>query len=188
LVDKLVEDLDTQYKETTNSRDRGFVKERIANISGGVGIIYVGANSEIELKEKYDRVDDAVRAVAAAIDGGVLPGGGIALLNEAHSIKLALNEPERIATNIMIKAMVSPFKQILLNAGKDYESVWDLIQPEPKGTGLNLKTGYYGDMIEMGVVDPAKVTITALQNAVSVATTIMSSSVTITNMRSNDNA
>jgi chaperonin GroEL len=185
-VRELVRALKAQEKEVTTSRDRTFIKERIANISGGVGVIYVGANSEIEQKEKYDRVDDAVRAVSAALDGGILPGGGVALLRQQVQVTGPSND-NVVAEDIMMRAICKPFEQIMINSGLNEKGMVEtVLSVIDMNYGYNVKTGQYGDMIDMGIIDPAKVTISALQNAVSVATTIMSTNAIITNMREDD--
>jgi chaperonin GroEL len=172
-----VEELKELRAETSNAEDKAFLNERIANLSGGVGVIYVGALSDIEQKEKKDRIDDAVCAVQAALEDGILPGGGIALLNCVPSLKL-----DNTANKIMTAALFAPFFQILTNAGKDViEAAGGL-----KGTtgyGYDVKNEQYGDMIKLGIIDPTKVTKNALLNAVSVATTIMSTNAIITNVR-----
>nr|AQM32691.1 chaperonin GroEL [uncultured virus] len=154
-----------------------FDKQRLANMTGGIGVIYVGADSEIEQKEKKDRVDDAVCAVRAAMDEGVLPGGGVAL----HNASTALSEGKSVAHLIMSSALKAPMRQILKNAGDDWGYVEG--QMDTPGLGFDVRGQKYGDMIEMGVTDPAKVTRIALQNAVSVATTIMGTSVIVSNVR-----
>ena len=164
------------------------MQERIANIDGGVGVIYVGANSDIEQKEKYDRVDDAVRAVAAALEEGILPGGGIALINASQRIKDNTEDPNyQAAADILKTALTSPFSKIVENAGLDKVDVAQpIIDNAVDGFGYDVKNDKYGDMIKMGVIDPAKVTKNALKNAVSVATTILSTEVVITNMRQDE--
>ena len=154
-----------------------FDKQRLANMTGGIGVIYVGADSEIEQKEKKDRVDDAVCAVRAAMDEGVLPGGGVAL----HNASTALSEGKSVAHLIMSSALKAPMRQILKNAGDDWSYVEG--QMDTPGLGFDVRGQRYGDMIKMGVADPAKVTRIALQNAVSVATTIMGTSVIVSNVR-----
>jgi chaperonin GroEL len=175
-IDMRVADLKHQIWETTDANDREFLKQRIANISGGVGVIYVGALSDIEQKEKKDRIDDAVCAVTAAMDEGILPGGGIALLN---CMDLVMGDS--VAQNIMFDMLSSPFDQILLNAGKDPSAI--KLELEGSGFGYDVKNEVYGDMMKMGIIDPTKVTKNALLNAVSVATTIMSTNAIITNIR-----
>jgi chaperonin GroEL len=175
-IDMRVADLKHQIWETTDANDREFLKERIANISGGVGVIYVGALSDIEQKEKRDRIDDAVCAVMAAMEDGILPGGGVALLN-----CLDLVMGESIAHNIMFDTLSAPFDQILINAGKDPHIV--KLELAGMGEGYDVKNEVYGNMMKMGIIDPTKVTKNALLNAVSVATTIMSTNAIITNIR-----
>ena len=175
-IDMRVADLKHQVWETTDVNDREFLKERIANISGGVGVIYVGALSDIEQKEKRDRIDDAVCAVMAAMEDGILPGGGVALLN-----CLDLVMGDSIAQNIMFDTLSSPFDQILINAGKDPHAI--KLELAGMGEGYDVKNEVYGNMMKMGIIDPTKVTKNALLNAVSVATTIMSTNAIITNIR-----
>ena len=159
-----------------------FVNERIANLSGGVGVIYVGALSDIEQKEKRDRVDDAVCAVQAAIEEGILPGGGIALKNYAS---IVMGEPIGAAENIMHFALQAPFRQIIDNAGKSHNDIEMNMLPF-ENEGYDVKNDKYGDMFKMGIIDPTKVTKNALLNAVSVATTIMSTNAIITNVRADE--
>lgn len=180
--------LKSKHLESKTQYEKEFLQERIANIDGGVGVIYVGANSDIEQKEKYDRVDDAVRAVAAAIEEGILPGGGIALANASESIEDNSDDLNRqAAIDILKTALVVPFSTIMENAGLDkVEVAQPIINSGLDGYGYDLKNEKYGDMIKMGVIDPAKVTKNALKNAVSVATTILSTQVVITNMRQDE--
>jgi chaperonin GroEL len=172
-----VEELKESRDEVTNDEEKNFINERIANLSGGVGVIYVGALSDIEQKEKKDRIDDAVCAVQAALEEGILPGGGIALLNAQKCIK-----SPNIASVILTEALFAPFEQILVNAGKDVGAIASNIT-NTVGFGYDVKNEKFGDMIKMGIVDPTKVTKNALLNAVSVATTIMSTNAIITNVR-----
>lgn len=174
---ELVEKL---WQEHQNSRTQDFIKERIAVISGRVGVIHVGADSDIELKEKRDRVDDAVCATRAALEDGVLPGGGVAL----RDIKIKPqndNVSDRIGCSIIEKSLSAPFNQILDNAGLSKPS-----KPFPKGRGFNVNTEKVGKMMDMGIIDPTKVTKTAVINAISVATTILSTNAIITNVRESD--
>ena len=176
-INDRVSELKTLRDSTTNLDDKVFLNERIANLNGGVGVIYVGALSDIEQKEKKDRIDDAVCAVQAALEDGILPGGGIALLNCAQHFK-----SENTANKIMVNALFAPFFQILTNAGKDVLSIADNIVGT-NGYGYDVKNEKFGDMIKLGIIDPTKVTKNALLNAVSVATTIMSTNAIITNIR-----
>jgi chaperonin GroEL len=142
-------------------------------LSGSVGIIRVGANSKVELKEKKDRVEDAIYATKAALKEGIVPGGGIALLNAALDMD-EQNEGEKIVS----RAIIAPFRTILENAG-----IENAVVPDKKGYGIDVITGKEVDMINFGIVDPVLVTKTALKNAVSVATTIFSADCVINNIR-----
>ena len=177
-VDKksLQERIDNVKKAIKNEKEPFFKKklqERLAMLTGYVGIIRVGGNSKIELKEKKDRVEDAIYAVKAALQEGIVPGGGIALLNAANSIK-----PENIGEKILVEAIKSPFFTIMDNAGiENYD------MPDLKGVGYDVTTGKSVDMIKSGIVDPALVTKTALKNAISVVSTIISANCVISNIR-----
>ena len=142
-------------------------------LSGSVGLIKVGANSKVELKEKKDRVEDAIYATKAALQEGIISGGGIALLNAANSIKV-----ENIGEKILVEAIKSPFLTIMANAGiENYEI------PTQQGIGFDVISGKQVDMIKSGIVDPVLVTKTALKNAVSVVSTIISADCVISNVR-----
>ena len=169
-------EINARIESLKDSNDM-FDKQRVANMTGGIGIIYVGADSEIEQKEKKDRVDDAVCAVRAAMDEGILAGGGVAL----HNATTTLVKSQSVASKIMSEALKAPMRQILKNAGDDWSYVEG--QMDTPGLGFDVRAQRYGDMIKMGVTDPAKVTRTALQNAVSVATTIMGTNVIVSNVR-----
>ena len=180
-IDNHLLELNEMINQTDDQVDREFLRERIANISGGIGVIYVGAQSDIEQKEKRDRIDDAVYAVMAALEEGILPGGGIALAECASLI----DDTDDVASKIMYDALIAPFNQILINAGKNPKSI-ALNMFENKGWGYDVKNEVAGDMIKMGIIDPTKVTKNALLNAVSVATTIMSTNAIITNVRADE--
>ena len=143
-------------------------------------MVKVGANSDIELKEKADRIEDAICATKAAIKEGIVPGGGIALLNASEEIKT-----KNIAEQVLLNAITYPFKVILNNAGIDCKSLPELIG-KIQGRGLNVVTGKNVDMIKAGIIDPLLVTKSALTNAVSVATTILSTDCVINNIRTNE--
>ena len=146
-------------------------------MTGSVGVIYVGANSDIEQKEKFDRIDDAVCAVRSALEEGILPGGGLALLREAENLG------DGDAADILYLSLTQPLEQILINAGEDIKVVRDKIcscAKVPTDYGYDVKNKKYGDMFKMGIIDPAKVTKNALTNAVSVATTVLSTNAIIT--------
>jgi chaperonin GroEL len=186
LEDHILQLKESKDLETVESNIE-FIDERIANISGGVGVIYVGANSDIEQKELRDRVDDAVLAVKAAIEDGILPGGGIGLIDAMRYIKPGKNADHDIAMSIMLSSVAAPFITICNNAGLDWlEWGAPIVDKRKNGYGLDVKNEKYGDMIKMGIIDPAKVTKTALKNAVSVSTTILSTNAIITNVRENE--
>lgn len=170
-----VAELKEMRDTATNDEDKNFLNERIANLSGGVGVIYVGALSDIEQKEKKDRIDDAVCAVQAALEDGILPGGGVALLDASYDLI-----PDGVANDIMIHALQAPFRQIVTNAGKNSD---EILSQRQYGMGYDVKGEQYGEMMKLGIIDPTKVTKNALLNAVSVATTIMSTNAIITNVR-----
>jgi chaperonin GroEL len=174
-ITERVSELKEMRDTATNDDEKNFLNERIANLSGGVGVIYVGALSDIEQKEKKDRIDDAVCAVQAALEDGILPGGGVALLDASYELART-----NAANDIMIDALQAPFRQIVTNAGKNSDEILDTL---PYGCGYDVKGEQYGDMIKLGIIDPTKVTKNALLNAVSVATTIMSTNAIITNVR-----
>ena len=177
---KRIQELKTQRENNKNKNERDFISNRIALLSGGVGVIYVGGNSDIEQKEKFDRVEDAVCAVRSAVEEGILPGGGLALLRCAESLG------EGWAADILYGALIAPLEQILINAGENVKEVRDIIcecADVPYNHGYDVKNKKYGDMYAMGIIDPAKVTKNALRNAVSVATTILSTNAIVTMKR-----
>ena len=178
LSDKLdVEDtiklINKQIKETKNPNIVVRLEKRLAKLKAKVAIVKVGANSEVELKEKKDRVEDAICATKAAIKEGIVPGGGIALLNASMHLK-----PKSIGEEVLYQAIQKPYEIILENAGvKEYD------KPSEEGKGLNVVTGKTVDMVKAGIIDPLLVTKSALQNAASVATTILSTDCIINNIR-----
>jgi len=193
LVEERVAQLWDGHKATAKKGEKDFFLERIASLTGGIGVIFVGGQTDLEQKELYDRVDDAVCAVRSALEEGILPGAGKALLEESAELGdnlitkgddkiLVLYSPEyNAALNIVRNALMAPFQQILTNAGLKPSDIYK--DGTPIGHGYNLKTGKMGDLIQMGVIDPLKVTRCALQNAVSVAVTILSTNAIITMAR-----
>lgn len=180
-----VEQLWAAHAIATKKADKDFILERIASLTGGIGVIYVGGNTDLEQKELYDRVDDAVCAVRSALEEGILPGAGKALAEESYKLQREEgNEARNIAVKILSAALEAPMIQIIENAGG---CVGDLYNGhEAAGEGWNLKTGEKGDLIKLGVIDPLKVTRCALENAVSVASTILSTNAIVTMARSYD--
>lgn len=190
-IKQRVEELEVQREEASKKQDKDFISKRIAGLQGAIGVIYVGGNSDLEQKELYDRVDDAVCAVKSALEEGILPGGGVALHNNTCDVdNLDGDDEKSVACKIMCSAIKAPMAQIMDNAGLDYKEIVSNIQctafinsPNCTDTGregYDVKNNRYGDMIDMGIVDPAKVTKNALRNAVSVATTILSTNAIIT--------
>jgi chaperonin GroEL len=176
-IDDVIKDLKQQIKETSNPNLVVQLEKRIARLSGKVAIVKVGASSEVELKEKKDRVEDAICATKAAIKEGIVPGGGIALLNASVYIK-AKSDGEKI----LLKAIKAPYETILANAGLE------IVYPEVKNKGLNVVTGKEVNMVKAGIIDPLLVTKSALVNAASVATTILSTDCVINNLRANESS
>ena len=171
-----VAELKDQQERLTAKHEKDFINERIASLVGGIGCIYVGATSDIEQKEKFDRVDDSVCAVRSALQEGIVAGGGLLLDTLSKELK-----GKTVVDKILKETLQSPLQQILLNAGLDVCRIYT--KPLKKNEGYNVVTGEYGDMFEMGVIDPAKVTSQALSNAISVATTILTTNAIITHAR-----
>jgi len=172
-----------QQVETTDSEyDKEKLKERLAKLSGGVAVIKVGAATEVEMKEKKDRIDDALHATRAAVQEGVVPGGGVALIRASADL-MALkvdNHDQEVGLKIMVKAMQAPLRQIVENSGDEASVVLNKISEENGNYGYNAGTGEYGDMFDMGILDPAKVTRSALQYAASVAGLMITTEAMIT--------
>jgi chaperonin GroEL len=168
---------------TTSDYDREKLQERLAKIAGGVGVIQVGAATEVELKEKKHRVEDALSATRAAIEEGIVPGGGSVLVAAIPALdKLQLSGEEATGANILRRALQEPLRQIAQNAGSDGSVVAAGVANSPHGYGFNALTGEYVDMLKAGIIDPVKVTRSALQNAVSVATMVLSTDTLITDI------
>jgi chaperonin GroEL len=161
--------------------DRERLQERLAKLAGGVAVIKVGAATEVELKERKHRIEDAVRNAKAAIEEGLLPGGGVALANAAATAldKLDLTGDEATGANIVRIALTAPVRQIAINAGLEAGVVAERINSLPPGHGLNVVTGQYVDMIKAGIVEPAKVTRSAIQNAASIAALFLTTEVLV---------
>jgi chaperonin GroEL len=160
-----------QIEDTTSDYDREKLQERVAKLAGGVAVIKVGAATEMEMKEKKARVEDALHATRAAVEEGVVPGGGTALLRAVAAIAglKGDNEDQNAGISIARRAMEAPLRQIVANAGDEPSVVADAVKKGSGNFGFNAATGEYGDMLEMGILDPAKVTRTALQAAGSIA-------------------
>jgi chaperonin GroEL len=173
--------LRAEIEQSDSDYDREKLQERLAKLAGGVAVIKVGAATEVELKERKHRIEDAVRNAKAAIDEGLLPGGGVALANAAETVfdKLDLTGDEATGANIVRVALTAPLRQIAVNAGLEGGVVAEKVSSLPAGHGLNVTTGEYGDMFEAGIVEPTKVTRCALQNAASIAALFLTTEVLV---------
>jgi chaperonin GroEL len=170
-----------QIEEATSDYDKEKLQERMAKLSGGVAVIKVGAATEIEMKEKKARVEDALHATRAAVEEGVVPGGGVALIRAQKALEklVGSNEDQAIGIKILSRSIEEPLRQIVANAGEDAAVVLAEVK-KGKGTfGYNAATGVYGDMLDMGILDPTKVTRLALQNAASVAGLLLTTEVMV---------
>ena len=169
-----VKQIRAQIDETTSDYDREKLQERLAKLIGGVAVINVGAATEIEMKEKKARVEDALNATRAAVEEGIVPGGGVALLRTIPALaKLALEVEEQAGVNLVMRAMEEPIRQIVQNAGAEGSVVVDKVKNEKGGFGYNAASGVYEDLMEAGIIDPTKVTRFALQNATSVSALLL---------------
>ncbi len=170
-----------QIEEATSDYDKEKLQERMAKLSGGVAVIKVGAATEIEMKEKKARVEDALHATRAAVEEGVVPGGGVALIRAQKAIErvVGVNEDQAIGIKLLVRAIEEPLRQIVSNAGEDAAVVLAKVKEGKGNFGYNAGTGEYGDMLEMGILDPTKVTRLALQNAASVAGLLLTTEVMV---------
>ena len=171
-----INQIKAEIEQTDSEYDREKLQERLAKLAGGVGVIKVGAATETELKEKKHRIEDALSATKAAVEEGIVPGGGVVLINvipAVTKVKETLSGDEKIGAEIVEKALEEPLRQLAFNAGYEGSVIVEKVKGLKKGEGLNVVTGEYGDMIKMGIVDPAKVTRSALQNAASIASLIL---------------
>ena len=170
-IDARVGQIKRQIEDTTSDYDREKLQERLAKLAGGVAVIKVGGATEVEVKERKDRVDDALNATRAAVEEGILPGGGAALLRAAHAIKTrGANDDEQAGIDIVRRALEAPIRQIAENAGVEGTVVVNtVLSRNERGYGFNAQTETYEDLVASGVIDPAKVVRSSLQNAASVA-------------------
>ncbi len=169
-----IKQLKAQIEETESEFDKEKLQERMARLSGGVAVIKVGAATETEMKEKKHRVEDALSATRAAVEEGILPGGGVALLNSMKVLaKLDAKGDELTGVNIIKKAVEEPIRLIATNAGKDGSVIVDTVKKSPAGVGYNADADKFGNMVEMGIIDPTKVVRSALKNAASIASMVL---------------
>ena len=186
LVDSRVGEIKKQIEATTSDYDVEKLQERLAKLSGGVAVIKVGAASETEMKEKKDRVDDALSATKAAVEEGIVIGGGAALIRAAAKIKLDLEGDQKIGAEIILRAIKAPLKQIATNAGFDAGVVAHGVETAKENFGFNAATGEYVDMFKAGIIDPFKVERVALTNATSVSSLLLTTEAAIFELPSDD--
>ncbi len=176
-IDARVARIRSEIENTTSDYDREKLQERAARLAGGVALIKVGAATEMEMKEKKDLVDDALHATRAAVEEGVVPGGGVSLIRVADNIKekvlSSVSDDQQVGVRIALRAMEEPLRQIVANAGAEASVVLGKVRGGKDAFGYNAQTGEYGDLLKMGILDPAKVSRTALQNAGSIAGLIL---------------
>lgn len=170
-IEARIKQIKAQIEETTSDYDREKLQERVAKLAGGVAVIKVGAATEVEMKEKKARVEDALHATRAAVEEGIVPGGGVALLRAKAAIKdlKGDNEDQNHGITIALRAMEAPLREIVSNAGEEPSVILNSVFEGTGAYGYNAATGEFGDMLELGILDPTKVTRTALQNAASIA-------------------
>ncbi len=182
-IDARIAQIKAEIDNTSSDYDREKLQERLAKLSGGVAVIKIGAATEIEMKEKKDLVDDALHATRAAVEEGIVPGGGVSLVRVADKIREAdtgvTNDDQRMGVSIALRAMEEPFRQIVANAGVESSVILQKVRSGKEAYGYNAQTEAYGDMIDMGIIDPAKVTRSALQNAASIAGLMLTTEVMI---------
>jgi chaperonin GroEL len=171
-IDARVAQIKAEIEETTSDYDREKLQERLAKLAGGVAVIRVGGATEVEVKERKDRVDDAMHATRAAVEEGILPGGGVALLRASEGLRKlrAGNDDQKTGIEIVRKALSTPARQIAINAGEDGSIiVGKILENSQYGFGFDAQTGEYVDLMKKGIIDPTKVVRAALQNAASIA-------------------
>ena len=178
-----VEQIKKQIEETTSDYDREKLQERLAKLAGGVALIKVGAATEAAMKEKKDRVDDALHATRAAVEEGIVPGGGVAYLRAQKAVEaLELEGDEKVGANIIARAIEAPLRKLVNNAGQEAALVIANVKKATGTNGYNVRTGEYCDLLKAGVVDPAKVTRSALQNAASIAGLLLTTDCMVTDL------
>ncbi len=186
-----VNQIKAQLESTTSDYDKEKLQERVAKLAGGVAVIKVGAATEVEMKEKKDRVDDALHATRAAVEEGIVAGGGVALVRAATKVAATLkgdNEEQDVGIKLALRAMEAPLRQIVTNAGEEASVVASAVKNGEGNFGYNAGTEQYGDMIEMGILDPTKVTRSALQFAASVAGLMITTECMVTDLPKDDKA
>ena len=171
-IEDRVSQIKAQIEETTSDYDREKLQERLAKLAGGVAVIRVGGATEVEVKERKDRVDDAMHATRAAVEEGIVPGGGVALLRATEALKKVrtANDDQKTGVEIVRRALSTPARQIAINAGEDGSVVvGKILEKDQYAYGFDAQTGEYGNLVTKGIIDPTKVVRAAIQNAASVA-------------------
>jgi chaperonin GroEL len=179
----------TQIEQTDSEYDREKLQERLAKLAGGVAVISVGAETEADMKQKKARVEDALHATRAAMEEGILPGGGVALIRCAEAIEQAMSKcrgDEKIGAQIVLRSLSAPLKQIADNTGLDGSVVADEVLQKPVSTGYDAHRRQYVDMLKAGIIDPVKVVRTALTNAGSIAGLLLTTEALVTNFEKED--
>ena len=189
-IENRVKNIRTQIEGASSDYDREKLQERVAKLAGGVALIKVGAATEVEMKEKKARVEDALHATRAAVEEGIVPGGGVALIRAKLAIKdiKGDNDEQNAGIRIVLRAMEEPLRQIVANSGDEPSVVVNTVAQGEGNFGYNAQSAKYGDMVEMGVLDPTKVTRTALQNAASVASLILTTDCMVADLPADDKA
>jgi chaperonin GroEL len=177
-----IDQINKEIEDTTSDYDREKLQERVAKLAGGVAVIKVGAATEVEMKEKKARVEDALHATRAAVEEGVVPGGGVALIRAKKVLDTlkGANDDQNVGINILKRALEEPLRQIVINAGDDGAVVLNKIADGKGNFGYNAQTGEFGDLVSMGIIDPTKVARSALQNASSVAGLLLTTEAMVT--------
>ncbi len=182
-IKKRLAQIKTQLAKATSEFDKEKLQERMAKLSGGVGVIKVGAASEVEMKEKKARIEDAIHATKAAVEEGIVPGGGVSYVDALPALdKINLADDEKVGANILKRALEVPMRQIASNAGKDGSVVIEEVKKQARGIGYDAAKDEYVDMIKTGIIDPLKVARTALQNAASVAAMVLTTEAVVTDL------
>jgi chaperonin GroEL len=182
-----VNQIKAQIEKSTSDYDREKLQERLAKLSGGIGVIKVGAATETEMKEKKLRIEDAIEATKAALEEGIVAGGGVALVDSISALdSIELEDEERIGVKIIRRALEEPMRQIAANAGKDGGVIIEQARREKAGIGYNAADDSFVNMTEAGIIDPLKVTRSALQNAASIAGLILTTEAAVTELPKKD--
>ncbi|MCA9131686.1 MAG: chaperonin GroEL, partial [Planctomycetales bacterium] len=188
-IDQRVAQIRTQIEQTDSEYDREKLQERLAKLAGGVAVVSVGAETEADMKQKKARVEDALHATRAAMEEGILPGGGVALVRCKEAVEAVLGKcrgDEKIGAQIILRSLSAPLRQIGDNAGIDGSVVVDEVSQKPVSTGYDANKGVYVDMLKAGIIDPVKVVRTALANAASIAGLLLTTEALVTNFDKDD--